>query len=93
VHLLPFFPSSADRGFAPLSYEAVDESFGTWENIKDLSRDFYLMFDFMINHISRRSNYYQDFAKCKDESPYADFFIRYQDFWLGGEGGNLTGNS
>ncbi len=85
LHLLPFFPSSADRGFAPLTYEAVDECFGTWENIKDLSRDHYLMFDFMINHISRRSKYYQDFAKNKDDSPYADLFIRYQDFWPGGE--------
>ncbi len=85
VHILPFFPSSADRGFAPLNYEEVDESFGTWKDIKDLSRDFYLMFDFMINHISRKSKYYQDFIKRKDESIYADLFIRYKDFWPGGE--------
>jgi sucrose phosphorylase len=85
VHILPFFPSSADRGFAPLTYDEVEESFGTWENIKELSRNFYLMFDFMINHISRSSKYYQDFAERKDESPYADFFIRYKNFWPGGE--------
>jgi sucrose phosphorylase len=85
VHILPFFPSSADRGFAPLTYEEVDESFGIWHDIEDLSKDFYLMFDFMINHISRSSKYYKDFVKNKDNSPYADFFIRYKDFWPNGE--------
>ncbi|MEX1347441.1 MAG: sucrose phosphorylase, partial [Desulfobacterales bacterium] len=24
VHILPFYPSSADRGFAPLTYDEVD---------------------------------------------------------------------
>ena len=28
VHILPFYPSSADRGFAPLTYEEVDPIFG-----------------------------------------------------------------
>ncbi|WP_434784371.1 alpha-amylase family glycosyl hydrolase, partial [Paenibacillus terrae] len=55
VHLLPFYPSSADRGFAPMTYESVDAPFGDWEDIERLSQDFYLMFDFMINHISRSS--------------------------------------
>ena len=27
VHILPFFPSSADRGFAPMRYDIVDEEF------------------------------------------------------------------
>ena len=30
VHILPFFPSSADRGFAPMRYDMVDEQFGTY---------------------------------------------------------------
>ena len=33
VHILPFFPSSGDRGFAPLTYEEVDPAFGTWEDV------------------------------------------------------------
>lgn len=85
VHILPFFPSSADRGFAPLTYEAVDEKFGDWQDIEALSRDFYLMFDFMINHISRSSTYYKDFQQNKDHSEYADLFIRYKNFWPDGE--------
>lgn len=85
VHILPFFPSSADRGFAPMTYETVDGVFGDWSDMEDLSEDFYLMYDFMINHISRSSEYYRDFIKNKDRSPYADLFIRYKDFWPGGE--------
>ncbi len=27
VHLLPFFPSSADRGFAPTRYDIVDPAY------------------------------------------------------------------
>ncbi len=26
VHILPFFPSSGDRGFAPMRYDVVDEA-------------------------------------------------------------------
>ena len=34
VHILPFFPSSADRGFAPMRYDVVDEQFGTWDDVR-----------------------------------------------------------
>ncbi len=85
VHLLPFFPSSGDRGFAPIDYCKVDESFGTWEDVKNLSRAYRLMTDFMINHISAQSYCYRDFLKNKDASCYRDMFIRYKDFWRQGE--------
>uniref|UniRef100_A0A7V3YFM5 Sucrose phosphorylase n=1 Tax=Candidatus Caldatribacterium californiense TaxID=1454726 RepID=A0A7V3YFM5_9BACT len=85
LHILPFFPSSADRGFAPITYEKVDEAFGTWDDIEALREDFYLMFDFMINHISRQSIFFQDFLARKDKSPYATMFIRYRDIWPCGE--------
>lgn len=85
VHILPFFPSSGDRGFAPMTYREVDPNFGTWEDIASLSERYYLMVDYMINHISAQSSYYQDFLKLKDASEYRDLFIRYQDFWEGGE--------
>jgi sucrose phosphorylase len=85
VHILPFFPSSADRGFAPMRYDVVDEKFGDFDDIKSLSDDYYLMFDYMVNHISAHSPYYLDFLKNKDNSIYKDFFIRYKDFWDNGE--------
>lgn len=84
VHILPFFPSSGDRGFSPMTYREVSPEFGTFEDIRALARDYYLMFDYMINHISAQSAYYQDFLKNKDASPWKDLFIRYKDFWEGG---------
>jgi len=48
VHLLPFFPSTGDRGFAPVDYDQVDPAFGDWEDVKRLGDKYYLMFDFMI---------------------------------------------
>lgn len=85
VHILPFFPSSADRGFAPITYDLVDPAFGTWEDIDRLGSRYYLMYDYMINHISSESPVYKDFLEKKDESEYRDFFIRYKDFWSKGE--------
>ena len=68
IHILPFFPSSGDRGFAPLTYEMVDANFGTWDDIDTLGSKYELMFDFMINHLSRQSKYFQDFVEKHDGS-------------------------
>ncbi|MDO4292520.1 MAG: sucrose phosphorylase [Eubacteriales bacterium] len=84
VHILPFFPSSGDRGFAPLTYEEVDPAFGTWEDVEAIAGEHELMYDFMINHLSRRSPQFEDFVKRHDQSPYKDMFIRFRDFWPGG---------
>lgn len=81
VHLLPFFPSTGDRGFAPSDYTRVDSSFGDWNDVESLGEKYYLMFDFMINHISRESVMYQDFKEKHDRSEYKDFFIRWEKFW------------
>ncbi|WP_099467103.1 sucrose phosphorylase [Konateibacter massiliensis] len=85
VHILPFFPSSGDRGFAPMDYHKVEEAFGDWEDVKRLAEKYYLMFDYMINHISAQSEYYKDFLQNKDNSKYKDLFLRYKDFWENGE--------
>lgn len=84
IHILPFFPSSGDRGFAPMTYKKVDPAFGTWKDIEELSKKYFLMYDYMINHISAQSEYYQDFLGKKDESEYKDLFIRYKNFFENG---------
>lgn len=81
VHILPFFPSSADRGFAPMRYDQVEEVLGSFEDVERLGKEYDLMFDFMVNHISRSSEFFKDFEEKKEDSPYKDFFIRYKDFW------------
>lgn len=84
IHILPFFPSSGDRGFAPTTYDIVEPAFGDWNDIKSLSDEHMLMCDMMVNHISRRSNEFQDYLKNGENSPYADMFFDYTAFF-GGE--------
>lgn len=43
VHLLPFYPSSGDRGFSPIRYDVVDPAFGTWADVERLASDYPLM--------------------------------------------------
>ena len=81
IHLLPFFPSTGDRGFAPTGYTEVDPKFGDWSDIEKIGKKYYLMFDFMINHISRQSKFYKDFKQKKDKSKYADLFLSWDKFW------------
>ncbi len=75
VHILPFYPSSADRGFAPVTYYEVDPAFGTWKDIELINDDYDLIFDFMVNHISRQSKYFTDFLENGHHSEFADFFL------------------
>ncbi|MFQ5611235.1 MAG: sugar phosphorylase [Anaerolineae bacterium] len=73
VHLLPFYPYSSDDGFSVIDYRRVDPNLGTWDDVDRLGRHFRLMFDAVINHISRQSAWFQAFVR--DEAPYNDFFI------------------
>lgn len=84
VHILPFYPSTADRGFAPTTYEVVDPVFGTWEDIQAFQKNYYTMYDFMINHISRGSEYFQDYLALKEDSKYKDLFIVFESLWPNG---------
>ena len=85
VHILPMFPSGADRGFAPITYFEVDPAFGDWDDVKAIAQDYPMMPDFMINHISIQSAYYRDLLKKKDASEWRDILILYRNFWPGGE--------
>jgi len=75
IHILPPFPSSADRGFSPLTYLEIEPEFGTWEDIKQISENHDVLLDLMVNHISAKSVYFQDFLKRGRKSKYADLFI------------------
>jgi len=75
VHVLPFFPSTADRGFAPTTYREVDSAFGNWEDVEALGSDFELTADFMMNHISAQSIFFQDWLEKGDDSRWVNLFI------------------
>lgn len=85
VHILPFYPSSADRGFSPLTYDEVDPAFGTWEDVELIGADFDLVVDFMVNHISRQSTYVQDYIENGADSEYADMFLSFNKLSPTGE--------
>lgn len=84
IHILPFYPSSGDRGFAPINYQQVAPEFGDWSDIDRLAADYEIMADFMINHLSKRSPEFQDFVAKHDQSEYAHLFLRFKDFWENG---------
>ncbi|MGG5253625.1 sucrose phosphorylase [Neobacillus sp. SM06] len=85
VHILPPFPSSGDRGFAPLTYLEIEPSFGTWADIRTIGEKFDVLVDLMVNHISRQSEYFQDFLKNGRKSEYADLFITVEKLWEDGK--------
>lgn len=85
VHILPPFPSSGDRGFAPLTYLEIENKFGTWDDIKAIGENFDVLVDLMVNHISRQSEYFQDFLKKGRKSEYADLFITLDKLWEDGK--------
>lgn len=73
VHILPFFPYSSDDGFSVMDYLAVNESHGSWQDIERIAGDFKLMADLVINHMSARSRWFENFRKRLD--PGKDYFF------------------
>ncbi len=75
LHLLPFFPYSSDRGFSVVDFETVDPKLGTWHDIEELEGRYQLMFDGVINHVSAKSRWFQEFLNGNPQ--YWDFFINF----------------
>ncbi len=73
VHILPFYPYSSDDGFSVIEYKEVSLEVGSWQDIKRISKNYRIMFDGVINHISQYSSWFKSFL---DNDPkYKDFFI------------------
>lgn len=85
IHILPPFPSSGDRGFAPLTYLKIEPKFGTWDDIHLIGEKYDILIDLMVNHISAKSDYFLDFLKYGRKSKYADIFITVDKIWPNGE--------
>lgn len=72
VHILPFFPYSSDDGFSVIDYVSVNESLGDWGHINAIARHKKLMADLVINHMSARSAWFDNFRRRRD--PGKDYF-------------------
>lgn len=73
VHLLPMFPYTSDDGFSVIDYKSINPDLGTWNDINELANGYDLMFDAVINHISKSSEWFKGFLN--GEEPYKDYFI------------------
>src|SRR5699024_7478610 len=84
VHILPPFPSSGDRGFAPLTYIEIDKKFDTWKDVKDIGENFDFLVELMVYHIYKQSGYFKEFMEKIRKSRYADLFITLDKIWEDG---------
>lgn len=73
IHILPFFPSSSDKGFSVIDYKEVREDLGDWDDIERMSENYNLMADLVINHASRFSEWFENYKSNKE--PGKDYFI------------------
>jgi hypothetical protein len=72
VHVLPFHPSSSDRGFSVVDYSEVDPAFGTWRDVAELAADRRLMADAVVNHTSAHGPWFRGFLA--GDPRFAGFF-------------------
>ncbi len=73
VHVLPFYPFSSDDGFSVSDFRAVNPALGAWTDIEALGEHFSLMFDLVLNHMSREHLWFVNFIH--DEAPGRDYVI------------------
>ena len=85
IHVLPPFPSSGDRGFAPMTYDEIEPAFGSWKDIERLATRHDVLLDVMINHVSRQSPLFEDFLRFGRASRFADLFVTLDKVWPGGD--------
>lgn len=83
VHLLPFYPWDADRGFSVTDYYQVHPYYGTWADVAALGEVMGLMFDFVANHASIQNPLVQGALierHLNEDDPRYGSFSRYKDF-------------
>jgi sucrose phosphorylase len=73
VHLLPFYPWSSDDGFSVIDYHQVSPESGDWQDVAELKRSASLMFDFVCNHMSAKSEWFARYLR--QEQGFENFFI------------------
>jgi hypothetical protein len=61
IHFLPFFPYSSDDGFSVMDFYAIDPRVGSWRDVARFSQSFDLMFDYVLNHVSSKSQWFENY--------------------------------
>ena len=73
VHILPYYPSSSDGGFAVTDFFKVDSKYGNWSDLKKISKSYKIMSDVVLNHASSKSIWFKNFLKGKGKGK--DYFL------------------
>jgi sucrose phosphorylase len=73
THILPFYPFTSDDGFSVSDYFKVNPDYGNWNDIKMIADKSNLMFDAVVNHMSKSSNWFKAYLNNKEG--FEDFFI------------------
>ncbi len=73
VHILPFFPYSSEDGFSVIDYRNVNDHFGSWADVEALSNSRRIMFNLIVNHVSRKSSWFKHYVN--GTAPYRHYFI------------------
>ena len=86
VHILPFFDpiDGADTGFDPVDHLRVDHRLGSWDDIQEIAKDFDVVADLIVNHISADSHQFQDFLRNGAASDFAGMFLTEEKVFPGG---------
>ncbi len=86
--LTPIFPSGSYHKYDADDYCAVDQKFGTTDDLKELaelchSRNVKLILDLPINHTSRNHPWFKSFTQARKNGdasdPYYDFYSCYTE--------------
>ncbi|MBT0958881.1 sugar phosphorylase [Alphaproteobacteria bacterium KMM 3653] len=73
VHILPFFPYTSDDGFAVSDFRSVNPQLGDWADINRIGKDFHLMSDLVLNHVSSQGTWFNGYRQ--GQAPYDKFFF------------------
>ncbi len=73
LHLLPFFPFTSHDGFSLVDYRMVRPDLGNWRDVEGLSKNYRVVFDAVVNHVSESSAYVQGYLAGDPE--YADYCV------------------
>jgi len=65
IHFLPFFPYSSDDGFSVMDFFSIDPRLGDWEDVRQTGSSFKLMFDYVLNHVSAQSGWFENYRSGK----------------------------
>ena len=74
VHILPYYPYTSDGGFAVSDYEIINPDLGDWDDIGEISQNYKIMADLVVNHCSSEHAWFKEFMAGNPK--YENYFVQ-----------------